>query len=91
MRWHFDICLSLAGLWLTGMLVLLQMWLIIFPQVIASVLIFHVMMIGLLAIKESFASILVSCWQDLSFEECCGDIVIHLQEGQMLHVIFHIL
>lgn len=36
------------------------MWLIIFPQVIASILIFHIMMIGLLAIKESFASILVS-------------------------------
>ncbi len=37
----------------------LQMWLIIFPQVITALLLFHIMMIGLLAIKESFSAILV--------------------------------
>ncbi|KAK9864573.1 hypothetical protein WJX84_004373 [Apatococcus fuscideae] len=36
-----------------------KMWLIVFPQVIASILIFHIMMIGLLAIKESFSAILI--------------------------------
>ena len=40
-------------------LVVLQLWLQIFPQVLTGVLIFHIMMIGLLAIKESYATIIV--------------------------------
>ncbi|KAK9852109.1 hypothetical protein WJX84_005426 [Apatococcus fuscideae] len=36
-----------------------KLWLQIFPQVLTGVLIFHIMMIGLLAIKESYATIIL--------------------------------
>ncbi len=47
----------------------MQVWLQVFPQVLTGVLIFHIMMIGLLAIKESYATIIVSPPRCMPFAE----------------------